>query len=144
MNEKINDLINHVKFNIKYQQVFFNIPTDIGQLFTYYSCKAHLVDPNKFIEDTLDDFIRYNCKDIKPGDIKEVIPRGHITFIISIPRVLLIKMKRVSRKAKVSLSSILHEALRCSLPYLMDLEQIQKDYWHRLAANEDKKNIMEE
>ena len=65
MKEKNDNLINLKKFNVKYQQVSFDIPTNIGQLLEYYVCKAHLFDSNKFVEDTLDGFIRDNCKNIK-------------------------------------------------------------------------------
>ena len=139
----IYDLANDISFNLKYQCVSFDLPSYTGRLLAHYGWESKIVDPDEFVVNTLKSFINENCKNIKRGDIQEVLPCINITFIIPIPRLLLIKMWWVSLKTRVTLSSILHEALGYSLPYLMDLEQELEDSALN-DANVDNNNIMEQ
>ncbi len=119
--------MNSIIEKIKYKGITFNLPSCTGRLLAHYGWESRIVETNKFVVDTLESFIKENCRNIKPKDIREVYPCIHISFNVLIPRLLYWKMLWVSFKAKVSLHGILNEALGYSLPYLMDIEQFQED-----------------
>ena len=109
--------------NDVYKWVSVDLPLEMTNMITYYTYNLRLIDPNKFISGSIENYIKCNCDDPEHIDIPEITLTHKIALKIYIPELLLFKMMLVSFVAKVSLSSITYEALRHSIPQLVVMKQ---------------------
>ena len=125
-------MTNNVISNNVYKWVSIDLPLEVSNMIAHCTHNLGLIDPNEFIVDSIENYIKCNCDDPEHIDIPEITLTHKIALKIYIPELLLFKMMLVSFVAKVSLSSITYEALRHSIPQLVvmkqELEKSNADY----------------